>query len=255
MELIDTHCHITDKDPGYVEAITERAANCSVNRFICIGASRGIDSAKQAVALAEKYPHIWATIGIHPHDADDFKNVDQIRDLARHPKVVAIGETGLDYFRDWAKKENQLVIFKAQIALAKEVKKPLVIHSREAASDCLEILKQEGAELVGGVYHCYAEDADYAKKIRELNFLVSFTGNVTFKKADKIQLAARNIPLSQIMLETDAPYMAPEPFRGKESEPMHVYQVATKIAELKGQTLEEVARITTENALRLFGLE
>lgn len=255
MQLIDTHCHLTDKNAGYIEAITERAANCSVTRFICIGASEGSGSARQAIALAEKYPHIWATIGIHPHDADNFQNVDEIKNLAQHPKVVAIGETGLDYFRDWAKKENQLALFKAQIALAKEVKKPLVIHSREAASDCLEILKQESAHLVGGVYHCYAEDADYAKKIRELNFLVSFTGNVTFKKASNIQSAAKEIPLSQIMLETDAPYMAPEPFRGKESEPMHVYQVATKIAELKNQTLEEVARITTENALRLFGLE
>lgn len=254
MELIDTHCHIEDRDDEYIKTISENAAKCNVKRFICIGSSKGLKSARLAVELADKYEHIYATVGVHPHEADNDHDLDEIRKLASHPKVVAIGETGLDYFRDWAKKENQIVLFKNQIEIAKEFNKPLVIHSRDAKDDCIQILREKEAKSVGGVFHCYAEDSKFAKEVIELNFLISFTGNITFKKAENIREAAKNTPLSKIMLETDAPYMAPEPFRGKESEPMHVYQVALKLSELHELSLEEVAEITTENAKNLFGL-
>lgn len=160
----------------------------------------------------------------------------------------------MDYFRDWSPISAQKKLFANSIALARQVKKPLVIHCREAQDDTYQMLCEHNAKDVGGVFHCYAGDSEFAKRLLDINFIVSFTGNMTFKKADSIREAARQIPLEYIMLETDTPYMAPEPFRGKQSEPAHVYQIAYRLAELHKVTIEEVARITTANAKRLFGL-
>ena len=252
MDLIDTHCHLTGKDANHVEMVLANARAVNVTRVICIGASVGITSATEAVALAEKHNNIWATIGIHPHDAGQFRNLDQIAHLASHPRVVAIGETGLDYFRDWSPFPAQKELFANSIALARRVKKPLVIHCREAQEDTYQMLCEHNAKDVGGVFHCYAGDAEFAKRLLDINFIVSFTGNITFKKADSIRETARQIPLDYIMLETDTPYMAPEPFRGKPSEPAHVYQIAFCMAELHKVTIEEVAKVTSDNARSLF---
>ena len=255
MELIDTHCHLTTVDSNDMAAVIERAAECFVKRMVSIGASEGKESAKKSIEIAEKYPQIYSSVGIHPHDAGCATELGELEQLAEHEKVKAIGECGLDFFRDWAPVEDQRVLFKNTIAFARNIKKPLIIHCRDAAEETLKTLKDNSAEEVGGVFHCYAEDAEYAKILRDMNFLVSFTGTVTFKKAIDRREAVAGIPLEQIMLETDMPYMAPEPFRGKPSEPMHVYQIARKVAEVKGISLEEVAKITTNTAVEFFELD
>ena len=252
MELVETHCHLPALKGVEMEEVFEKAFKCGVTRMLCIGAGTGEDSAGQAIALADQYEHIWASVGVHPHDAGDHTKLDHLEKYFQHPKVVAIGETGLDFFRDWAPKDRQIELFKETIRIAKEVKKPLIIHCRDAMEETYNILAEAGADEVGGVFHCFAGSSQDAAKVADLNFLVSFTGNITFKKAENIREAARNTPLSQIMLETDCPYMAPEPFRGQQAEPMHVYQVALKLSEIKGVSLTEVAETTTGNALRLF---
>lgn len=256
MELIDTHIHLdfdqydTDRD-----ALFARAHAVSVNRMISIGAGGGIASTKRALALSERYPFVWASVGLHPHDAGHEVTEEEIRTLARSQKVVAIGETGLDFFRDWSPVDMQYKWFAFQIELAKELKKPLIIHSRDAGTECLRMLKEQNAQEVRGVFHCYSEDAAFAAQLREIGFLVSFTGTVTFKKADVLRSIVKEIPLDQIMVETDGPYMAPEPYRGQRSESAHVVQVAQTIAAVKGISFEEVCKATTQNAESLFGLK
>lgn len=254
-QLIDTHCHLNAIEAAELPRVFESAARCRVTRMICIGAGGGAGSAEEAIALAEQHSFIWASAGIHPHDAGEFRSIEPIEEAARHPRVVAIGETGLDFYRDWSPFDTQEELFISHIALARRAAKPLIIHCRDAMPRCIELLEQHGAAETGGVFHCYAGTADDAKKLREMNFLVSFTGSLTFKKADELRRTALEIPLDQIMLETDTPYMAPEPFRGKPSEPMHVYQIALKLAGIKGLPLEEVAQQTSANAERLFGLK
>lgn len=255
MKLIDTHCHLTDLYDSELRRQLSDARDYGVIGCVCIGGSRGIEASYQAVDLASKYANIWAAVGIHPHDAGDYTSLEQLESLCAHERVVAIGETGLDYFKDWSPFDSQKALFSNTIAVALNVHKPLVIHCREAAEDTITILKQSKAELVGGVFHCYAQTVDFAKKIFDMNFIVSFAGNLTFKKADNLRAVAKEIPLSHLMLETDAPYMSPEPFRGKPSEPKHVFQVAQKIAHVKDCSLEEVSIATTENAVKLFGLQ
>lgn len=254
LELTDSHCHLYSIPGEDIEAVIQNSLRANVTRLVCVGASDGLESAKTSILLAEKFPSVWATVGIHPHDTGKSLEIKALEQFCSHKKVVAIGETGLDYFRDWAPKENQLKVFKDTIALALNQKKPLVIHSRDAANDCLEILKKENAKEVGGVFHCYAEDAEFAKKLAEINFLVSFPGTITFKSANKLREIVKAIPLEQIMLETDAPYMAPEPFRGQHSEPKHVLQIAQKLAEIKELSLETIAEVTTRTACRFFGI-
>ncbi len=253
-DLIDTHCHLTSVPSEQLAEVLANAALSGVRRSICIGASNLTESAHQAVTIAEQFPTVWATVGIHPHDAGKGCSFAELEPLASHPKVRAIGETGLDFFRDWSPYEAQREIFRDQIALALNVRKPLVIHCREALEETLSILKQCNAREVGGVYHCYSGDEEYAKALQEINFIVSFPGSLTFKKSEELRRRAKLIPLEQIMLETDAPYMAPEPFRGGPSEPKHVYQIALKLAEVKGLPLSEVAKTTTANAERIFNL-
>ncbi len=254
MELIDTHCHLTAVEKEKLPAIFERAKECSVKRFVCIGASDGIISAHDAVELSKQYPEVFCSVGVHPHDAGQHQDLKEIERLFEEEKVVAVGETGLDFFRDWAPVEDQRKLFRYSIELAKDIGKPLIIHCREAADETIATLKELSADKIGGVFHCYAEDGEFAKKIADLNFLVSFTGNITFKKALDRRKAVAEIPLEQIMLETDMPYMAPEPFRGKPSEPMHVYKVAQMIAEVKEVSLQEVAEKTSKTAVSFFGL-
>lgn len=254
MELVDTHCHLTALTHRPLDQIFADADRNHVTRMICVGAIDGTTSAREAVLLAEQYPQVWATVGIHPHDAESFTSIDELTRHVSHPKVVAVGETGLDFFRDWAPRDKQRILFENSVALAKTCKKPLIIHCRDALEDTIEVLIKLKAEEVGGVFHCYAGDAEFARRLRDLNFLVSFPGTLTFKKASALRETAAAIPLEQIVVETDCPYMAPEPYRGKPSEPMHVYHVAEKLAEVKDLTLEEVAAATTENAVRMFGL-
>ncbi len=260
ISLIDTHCHLDVLEQAPVQEILERARKAFVRRAITIGAGNGYTSPERAVELAEAYPNVFAVVGIHPQEAGKFEDLERLRPLLLHPKVVALGETGLDFYRDWAPEDKQREVFERSIILAKEIGKPIVIHCRDvtgsnrAADSILQTLRNLHAEEVGGVFHCYPMDAEFAAKLREINFLVSFPGVLTFKSAHALRETAKKIPLEQIMLETDAPYMAPEPYRGKPSEPAHVLAIAEKLAEVKGLRLEEIARQTSFNAERLFRL-
>jgi len=253
LDLTDSHTHLdAEQFDSDRDGCIERAVAAGVTRLLSVGAGRGLDSARSAIALAERYPFIWASAGIHPHDAGHDLAWSDLEQLAMHPRVVAIGETGLDFYRDWAPRERQYALFEHQIDLALRVRKPLIIHSRDAGEECLRVLAERGAQGVGGVFHCYAENAAFAERLRSIGFLVSFPGSLTFKKSEQMRETCRSIPLEQIMVETDAPYMAPEPHRGKRCESAFVVETARCVAKVKGLSLEEVAAITTENALRLF---
>lgn len=255
MELIDSHTHLTAPDFDIDrEAVIERAIAAGVSTLITIGAGYGIESARAAVQAAERYGSVYATVGVHPHDATTEPQLEELRDLARHPKVVAIGETGLDFYRNLAPVDLQRRWFKAQIEFARETGKPLIIHSREAGADCLATLREYGAAEVGGVFHCYAEDAAFAQRLAEINFLVSFPGSLTFKRATALRETAREIPLAQIMLETDAPYIAPEPHRGRRCESSFMVETAKQLATVKGMSLEDVAATTSATARRFYRL-
>jgi TatD DNase family protein len=253
-EIIDTHVHLDapafDEDR---EACIERAVAAGVTTMISIGAGYGgLSSAYKSIELAERYPFIWATVGIHPHDADAAFDINVLKDLAKHPKVVAIGETGLDFFKKLSEPERQYRAFEAQIDIAKEVKKPLVIHSRDAGEECLRILTERDAAQVGGVFHCFAEDAAFAERLWKIGFYVSFPGVITFKKSERTRQICSEIPLEQILIETDGPFMAPEPHRGKRCEPAFVVETAKRVAEIKGLTLEQATAITSANTRALF---
>lgn len=237
-----------------LEDVISDADTNGITHMICIGAANGLESAPTAIAITEKHPNVFASVGIHPHDATTEISIDQLATHAEHKNVVAIGETGLDFFRDWAPFAEQERIFIESIALARSIKKPLIIHCRDAHTRAIELLKQHKAAEVGGVFHCYSETAKMAAELADMGFLISLTGILTFKAAEELRSEVAKIPLTQIMLETDCPYMAPVPYRGKPSEPAHVLEIAKKLAEIKQLPLEEIAKVTTENAKRLFGL-
>lgn len=251
--LIDTHCHL---DPGYfgegADAVIERARAEGVVGFVAVGVGRDLEPARSAVALAARRPDVWATVGVHPHDAAslDEAGFAELEALAGAPRVVAVGEIGLDYHYLRSPKEAQHAVFRRFIALARAVKKPIVIHTREAAADTLAILEEEGAREVGGVIHCFSEDRPFAERALALGFDLSFSGIVTFKTAVAIKEVAAWAPGDRILVETDSPYLAPVPFRGKKCEPMHVVHTARHVAALRGEELDAFAARTTENARR-----
>ena len=256
-EIIDSHLHLdAEAFSADQEACIERAMAAGVTTMISIGAGYGgLSSAYKAISLAERYPAIWATAGVHPQDADQQVDLAELRRLAQHPKVVAIGETGLDFFKKLSSPERQYHLFVEQIRIAREVRKPLIIHSREAGEECLRLLSENNAQEVGGVFHCFAEDASFAQRLWEIGFYVSFPGIITFKKSEHTRSICAQIPLEQILVETDSPYLAPEPHRGKRCEPAFVVETARRLAEIKGVTLEEVATVTSANTRRLFHFE
>lgn len=255
IDLFDTHTHLDAQQfRDDQKEVIARAREAGVSRFVTIGAGFGLESSKEAIAISERYPRIWASTGVHPHDATLEFDLAPLRELARHERVVAIGETGLDFYRDWSPREAQYQWFEAQVQLALEINKPLIIHSRSAGKECLEMVVKLGAEKVGGVFHCFSEDAEFAARLRELNFMVSIPGNITYKKADDFREIVKKIPIEQIMLETDAPYLAPMPHRGKRCESAQMVATAECVAEIKGISIQEVAERTTANALEFYRL-
>ena len=253
--LFDTHVHLNaDQFEDDVEEVIANAKEAGVNRMVVVGFDE--KTINKALELVEKYEFIYAAVGWHPVDAVDFeeRHIEWIKELSAHPKVVAIGETGLDYHWDKSPKETQKAAFRKQIQLAKEVKMPIIIHNREADNDVVEILKEENASEVGGIMHCFAGSLEIAEACLDMNFYISFGGPVTFKNAKQTKEVAKAIPLDKLLIETDAPFLAPHPFRGKRNEPAYVKLVAEEISRLKEITYEEVAEQTTQNANKLFGI-
>jgi len=249
--LIDTHAHLNFKefDKDRSQAI-KRAFEGGVEKIINVGTN--LKGSKDSVSLAEKYKNILASVSLHPIDVEDEKFDKKVwLELAKHQKVVAIGETGFDFFHR-SDKEKQKEVFKALIEIACQVEKPLIIHSREADKEILDILSHSKLPSKRGVIHCFGRDYNVAKKFLELGFLISYTGNITYNIERACSVL--KVPLEKIMVETDCPFMAPLPFRGKRNEPLFVKYVAKEIAKIKNITFEEVAKITTKNARKLFGL-
>ncbi|MBI2875982.1 MAG: YchF/TatD family DNA exonuclease [Candidatus Tectomicrobia bacterium] len=253
--LIDTHAHLelSQFDPDR-DAVIQRALENGVRYLLTMGSD--LPSSRQAVELARCYPPVYAAVGIHPHEAESAGEevYAALAELARQEKVVAWGEVGLDYHYQFAPRERQQEILRRQIQLARARHLPLVIHDREAHADLLQILREEKAEEVGGVFHCFSGDEEVARQCLELGFYLSFAGPVTFLNAPKVQRVARFVPCERLLIETDAPFLAPHPLRGKRNEPAYVRYVAEKLAELKGLSFEDIARITTLNSFQLFGL-
>lgn len=252
MELIDSHCHLTELSTEKLNLILDNAKNANVTKMICIGASSGIEPNFKALNLSLAHSNIFASIGIHPHDAGKHTWSKELEELATNSKVVAIGETGLDFNRNWSDFNEQESLFRETISIAKNLNLPLVIHCRDAHVKTLEILKQEKSDSLRGVFHCFGENIEIANSIIDLGFLISLTGIITFKKSEPLRLTIKKIPLDFLMLETDSPYMAPEPHRGKESESAHVKIIAETLARIHNVSLEEIATKTTSNAKKLF---
>ncbi|MGM0877662.1 MAG: TatD family hydrolase [Bacillota bacterium] len=253
--LFDTHAHLNaiqyEED---LEEVIQRAKSEDVTDIVVVGFDR--DTIKRAMELTEKYEMIYAAVGWHPVDAIDMTDDDLvwIKELASHPKVVAIGEMGLDYYWDKSPKDIQKEVFRKQIQLAKEVQLPIIIHNRDATEDVVKILQEENASEVGGIMHCFTGSLEVAKQCIDMNFYLSFGGPVTFKNAKKPKEVAKEIPIDRLLIETDCPYLTPHPFRGKRNEPSYVKYVAEQIAELRALSVEEVARKTSDNAKKLFGI-
>jgi TatD DNase family protein len=248
----DSHCHLDFSDlAADLSGNLARMRDNEVAYALCVGVN--LEDFPRVLALAEQHDNLYASVGVHPdYEGVEEPDVTRLTALAAHPKVVAIGETGLDYFRLKGDLEWQRERFRTHIRAARECGKPLIIHTREAAADTLRIMQEEGAGEVGGVMHCFTESQEVADAALALGFYISFSGIVTFKNAVAIKDVARHVPLERILIETDAPYLAPAPHRGKLNQPAYVKHVAEEIARLKGLTAEEVGEATTRNFRTLF---
>lgn len=253
--LIDSHAHIQGKEyAGETAAVIQRASQAGVAQIVVVGGAGDISSNTAAVALAESWPNLYATVGMHPHDAKDVgeEELDDLRKLAAHPKVIAVGETGLDYYYNHSPREFQRRVFAQFIGLAEETGLPLVVHERDAASEVLELLRSEGTGKIRGVIHCFTGDYGAACAYLDLGFYLSFTGIITFKNAEPLRDVVRKVPLDNMFVETDSPYLTPVPHRGKRNEPAYVRFVAETVASVKHVPLQDVADITTRNVQQLF---
>ncbi|GAB4058860.1 TatD family hydrolase [Uliginosibacterium sediminicola] len=250
--FIDSHCHIDFPDlAAQGDALFERMAAAQVMQAVCIGVN--LENIGRVLALAAARDNIFATVGVHPeHTEGEEPSLERLLELAAQPKVVAIGETGLDYYWHKDKPEWQRERFRVHIRAARACGKPLVIHTRDSAEDVIRILREEHAEAVGGVMHCFTETQAVADAALELGFYISISGIVTFKNAQQVKDVAQQVPLDRLLIETDSPYLAPTPYRGKMNEPSYVPQVAAEIARLRGIDIAELAQATRENTRRLF---
>ncbi|MCL5975550.1 MAG: TatD family hydrolase [Gammaproteobacteria bacterium] len=250
---IDSHCHLNllADQPGGVAAMVAEASENHIEHILCIAIDK--ESIESVRLLAEQYPQLTASVGIHPNvDESGTLSTEQLIELAAHPKVIAIGETGLDYFRSEGDLTWQRDRFRYHIDAAKQTKKPLIIHTREAREDTMTMLEQENARDAGGIIHCFTENWETAKRALDIGFYISLSGIVTFKSARELQDVAKQLPLDRILIETDAPYLAPVPHRGKTNKPAYVKHVAAFLAELRGESEEQIAKATTDNFYRLF---
>ena len=253
--LVDSHCHLDRLDlsqvDGKLNGLLAAAAEQDVGHFLCV--SINLEDYPAMLKIAEQHDRVSASVGLHPNEQDGHDpDVNELVEYAKHPKIVAIGETGLDYFRSEGDLDWQRDRFRRHIAAVKQSGKPLIIHSRDAKEDTLRILEEESAGETGGVMHCFTGDWDMAQRAMDLNFYISFSGIVTFKSARELQEVATRMPAERYLIETDSPYLAPVPHRGKPNQPAFVRHVAEFIAELRGESYEQVAAATTENFRTLF---
>jgi len=256
MMLIDSHAHL--EMPEFkrdLEAVIQRAKQSGVEYIFTVGTEK--KDWTRTLEIANSHPSLYAILGVHPHNAKeiDDQTYPTLRELCREEKVKAYGEIGLDFFRNLSSREVQLKRFREQIALAKELRLPIVVHDREAHPETLEILKSEKAEECGGIIHCFSGDYEMAKVCMDMGFYISVPGSITFKNAGSLREVVKKIPLESLLVETDAPFLTPEPFRGKRNEPSYVRYTAEKVAEIKNISFEKVAEMTTENALRVYRLK
>ena len=250
--FIDSHCHLDFPDLAKdLPELLQQMQHNQVTHALCV--SVNLPDFPRVRALAETHENLFASVGVHPDYEEQLEpNAEELAELALHPKVIAIGETGLDYFRLQGDLEWQRERFRQHIRAARMAKKPLIIHTRSAAEDTLRIMREEGADQVGGVMHCFTESWEVAQQAIELNFYISFSGIVTFKNATALKEVAKNIPLDRMLIETDSPYLAPVPHRGKVNQPAFVRHVAEEIARLRDTSLESIATATTNNFFNLF---
>ncbi|HVT62501.1 MAG TPA: TatD family hydrolase [Legionellaceae bacterium] len=255
--LIDSHCHLnmlnlTEFNQDLDEVILKAHAE-GVDKMLTVCVT--FDDLPQIEAIADRYPCVYTSVGVHPNEGMSIEpDAQQLIQLATHPSCIAIGETGLDYYRTSSEheKEKQRQRFRQHIQAARHLKKPLIIHTRQASDDTLRIMQEENAQAIGGVMHCFSEDWDVAQQALDLNFYISFSGIVTFKSATNIQMVAQKVPLERILIETDAPYLAPVPFRGKQNHPALVKQVALTVSELRQMDYFELAAATSDNFYNCF---
>lgn len=252
MPYIDSHCHINFKELSEnINDVLSKMQQNEVSAALCV--SVNLADFPAVLSLAEQHANIYASVGVHPdYEAVEEPTVARLVELAQHPKVIAIGETGLDYYRLTGDLDWQRARFRNHIRAAAECGKPLIIHTRNAAEDTLQLMREENAQAIGGVMHCFTENWEVAQAALEMGFYISFSGIVTFKKALQIKEVAERVPMDRILIETDSPYLAPVPFRGKLNQPAYVKHVAEEIARIKGMSAEEVGVKTSENFTRLF---
>ena len=254
--LIDTHCHLDFKDfNGDRNDVLKRARDIGVMAIINVGSS--MEGTVRSIQIAKDNDFIYTAVGIHPHEADSVSENDLrlFAGFLNNPKVVAVGEIGLDYYRNISSKENQKKLFISLLKTAKDADIPLIIHNREAHKDMIDILKNITGGSVNGVMHCFSGDEAFLKTCLDMGFFISFTCNITYKNADRLRDIVKLCPMDRILIETDAPFLAPQDFRGKRNEPMHVRYAAEEVARIKGLNFDEVAKITTCNAQRLFKIK
>jgi TatD DNase family protein len=242
-----------EKYDGDLTALVNATHESGVGKMLNIGVD--LESAQAIIDVANQFPHVYASAGLHPSDVKErVPSRDELLHFINQPKVVAIGETGLDYHYNDSGLDEMRESFRLHITLSKETKKPLIIHTRDAREDTIRIMQEEDAASAGGVMHCFTESLEMAEAAMDMGFYISFSGIVTFKNAKELQAVADKVPLERILIETDAPYLTPTPYRGKPNEPQYVRYVAEKIAEIKGVNFDEIAKITTANAEKLFGI-
>lgn len=254
--FIDSHCHLDRLDLSLhnndLANVVQAANDAKVNKLLCVSVT--LKDFPAMVEQTKSFNNVLLSCGMHPLNQEDEVDINQLKSLSENPSVIAIGETGLDYFYAPETKELQLDSFKKHITVAKELDKPLIIHTRDAQEDTLAMLRSEGADTVGGILHCFTESWEMAEQAIELGFYISFSGIVTFKNARALREVAKRVPDDQFLIETDAPYLAPVPHRGKENQPAYVVEVAKHLASIRGQSVETIAKLSTDNFNRLFNL-